>query len=130
MNRIVNLWRAHCSQKHEWKLVKLGPYADRIAQMIKNIDPADEKDFPIFGQLLVDEENRVRFDLITPFSQSRPRGNYVYYSAHGGVEWFITISSASKTIPKDAYLTKSGNMRLLKKFFLKCSSVKNFKKSR
>lgn len=79
MNRIVNLWRAHCSQEHEWKLVKLDPYADRIAQMIKNIDPADEKDFPIFGQLLVDEENRVRFDLITPFSQSRPRGNYVYY---------------------------------------------------
>ena len=124
---LTNLWRAHCSQKDAWKLVKLGPYADKIAELIKKLDPGDEKDFPIFGQLLVDEKNRIRFDLITPFSKWRPESHYIYASAHGGIEWFIVISSVYGKIPRNICLNKSGNMKLLKKFFLECSSIKSFR---
>ncbi len=127
---LTNIWRAHCSQKKYWEVVRLGPYANRIEEMIKNVDPGDEKDFPIFGKLLVDKENKVRFDLITPFSKWYPGSHYVYASAHGGIEWFVVISPGYGKIPKNACLNKSGNMKLLKKFFLECSSVKSFRRKK
>ena len=71
---LTNLWRAHCSQKSEWEPVKLDRYASEIAQMIQNIDPGDEAEFPIWGQLIVDEVDRVRSDIITPFAQWHPGG--------------------------------------------------------
>lgn len=125
---LTNLWRAHCSQKKEWTNVKLGPYANRIGQMIQDINAGDENNFPIWGELIVDEDNKVRCDIITPFSRSRPYGHYVYYSAHGGVDWYITISPTSKIPPEGANLTKDGKLTLLKKFIWECSSVKSFKK--
>lgn len=127
---LTNLWRAHCSDKKDWKNVKLGPYADKIAKMIQNVHPGNEKEFPIWGELIVDDDNFVRCDIITPFSKSRPNGHYIYYSAHGGIDWYITVSPTCKTVSKDVYLTQDGTMVLLKKHILECSSIKSFRRSK
>jgi predicted transcriptional regulator with HTH domain len=128
---LTNLWRAHCSQKDEWKSVNLGHYADKIAQMIQNMNPGDESEFPIWGQLVVDENDKVHCDIITPFAQWHPGGqHYIYSSVHGGVDWYITMSPACKTIPTNVCLTKDGKITLVKKHILKCSSVKSFRKKK
>lgn len=127
---LTNLWRAHCSRKTVWESVKLGPYAEKIRHMIKKLDPQDEKAFPIWGQLLVDRENNVHADVITPFSESRLDRHHVYFSVFGGIEWFILISESAEITIKEFCLTNSGNMKLLKKFLLESSSIKNFRKKR
>lgn len=130
---LTNLWRAHCSKKDEWKNVKLGRYSDEISHMIDNINPGDEDKFPIWGELIVDEENRVRSDIVTPFTQSRPDGHYVYYSAHGGVDWFVFLSPGipqTRRIPQEACLKRNGKMTLMRKYLWECSSVKSFRASR
>jgi hypothetical protein len=127
---LTNLWRAHCSNKMYWESGNLGPYAEKIREMIRNLDPGDEKTFPIWGQLLVDRENNVHADVITPFTQSRLNRHHFYYAIFGGVEWYIVISESTEVIMKDACLTKHGTMQLIKKFLLKSNSMKNYIRSR
>ncbi len=127
---LTNLWRAHCSQRKPWDSVTLGPYAEKIRQMIDNLDPKGEKVFPIWGQLLVDRENNVHADVITPFTHSRLNKNHMYYAIFGGVEWYISISESKDIIIKDACLTPSGNMKFIKKFLLKSNSIQNYLRNR
>jgi hypothetical protein len=127
---LANLWRAHCSKKPHWESVKLGPYAEKIRQMINNLDPGDGKTFPIWGQLLVDRENNIHADVITPFTQSRLNRHHMYYAVFGGVEWYIVISESTEIFMQDACLTTLGNMKLIKKFLLKSNSMKNYIRNR
>jgi hypothetical protein len=125
---LSNLWRAHCSKKEVWKSVELGPYADKIATMIKQLDPRDEMAFPIWGQVIVDEEDNIRKDIIYPFWRSRPiyqlKHHSIYVSIYGGVEWFIVISDSKDLNIQKCCLSQSGHMLLLKKIFLESSSYK------
>lgn len=125
---LSNLWRAHCSKKEEWKLVKLGPYADKIATMIKQLDPHEERVFPIYGQLIVDDENEIHKDIIYPFWRSRSiwqlKHHSIYVSIYGGVEWFIVISDSTDLNIQKCCLSQSGRMLLPKKMFLDSSSYK------
>jgi len=127
---LANLWRAHCSKKPHWESVKLGPYAEKIRQMINNLDPGDGKTFPIWGQLLVDRENNIHADVITPFTKSRLNRHHMYYAVFGGVEWYIVISESTEISMQDACLTTLGNMKLIKKFLLKSNSIKNYIRNR
>ncbi len=127
---LANLWRAHCSEKKPWESVNLGPYAEEIRQMIYNLNPGDETTFPIWGQLLVDRENNVHADVITPFTQSRLNHSHFYYAIFGGVEWYIVISKGKSILMKDACLTIVGDMKLIKKFLLKSNSMQNYIRNR
>ncbi len=127
---LTNLWRAHCSKKTPWESVKLGPYAEKIRQMIYDLDPGNEKTFPIWGQLLVDTENTVHADVITPFTQSRLGRHHMYYAVFGGIEWYIVISESKDILMKDACLTALGDMKLIKKFLLNSNSMQNYIRSR
>jgi len=77
---LTNLWRAHCSKLEIYESVKLGPYAEKIKKMITELNPGDESKFPMWGQLVVDKDNKVHADIITPYTQSKLHGNHMYYA--------------------------------------------------
>jgi hypothetical protein len=90
---LLNLWRASVSNHDIGENAKLGPHEKRIRDIITGNSMAKETDYPLWGNLLVDEKGVIQVQLITKFARSRPDGHTVFYSAYGGVEWCVKCSS-------------------------------------
>jgi len=84
------LWRAGVSK---WcKLVALGPYTARIAELLRTGELGPPGSFPIFGTVLVDEDGTVHHGLVTEALRSRFGHSHAYCMCYAGCEWFFIVT--------------------------------------
>lgn len=74
------LWRASISQRELFKFVSLGPYEEKIREMLINNDPGEEKEFPCIISKIPDE---IPCGLISQPTRSRNKGTIYNFIING-----------------------------------------------
>ena len=107
------LWRAAMARRFSG--ISLGPYGDKIAKMLLSGDPGPPQSFPVFGQVLVNEQGVVNHALVTAPIKARCRHSYAYIMCYAGCEWYFVLTEHPD--PADAKkileIAAAGNMCLV-----------------
>ena len=127
------LWRASVATGDRFNTVSLGPYEEKLRQMLLNTAPGPVDHYPMFGQLLVKDQRRVCYGLVGKPQQSRYGQSHVYYACYAGVEWAIFVTDHPGSDEQGMLsLTPqaTGTMPLAVVPFQQCSSVKTYARQR
>jgi hypothetical protein len=88
------LWRAAISTRDEFKLIKLGPYEERLRVKLLNSDPGPSSEFAILVTLLVHPRTRlVERGIYLEPELVRVRGRHFTIFTFSGCGWYYAISS-------------------------------------
>ena len=118
------LWRSSAATIAEFNTVRLGPHQDKIGNMLLRGSPGPEATYRFWGQVLVDDHNRIVHDYISRPQASRLEGHHVYYACYGGCEWTYFVSSHSTDKYKKDCFRKDGSIRLLRVPFIECNTMR------
>jgi hypothetical protein len=110
------LWRASVATGDSFNTVNLGPYEEKIRQMLltQHAGPADH--YVMFGLLLMKDHRRVCYGVVSKPQQSRYGYSHAYYACYAGVEWNFIVTDHPGAEEKDlmrAALRLDGSMPLL-----------------
>ena len=84
------LWRAGVSTL--CRGVSLGPYEPKIRKMILEDDAGEPAQFPLAGQVLVDETGVVMHGFVTSPCRYRSPPSYAYRACYAGCEWHVIVT--------------------------------------
>jgi hypothetical protein len=88
------VWRAGVSSLEFFELVKLGPHAERIREMLIRGDPGPWERYPFWATLTVDPESRrIIDDLIIEPTRAKVEGHVVYTFSYAGCTWHFFVTS-------------------------------------
>ncbi len=123
-------WRASVATTDDFNTVDLGPYEEKIRQMLLCGNAGPEHHYPIFGQVLIGDTHTVVYGVVGKPQQSRWEHKRAYYASYAGVEWCLIISEDAvnpKLSPILAHVPKAtGEMVLLQTPVEQSSTVKIF----
>ncbi len=120
------LWRAGIASIAEFDSVRLGPYEGKLRDMLLSGDAGDVDCFPLFGQIILDENRRVMYGMVTKPQVARLFGTRVYYMCYAGCEWTFLVTEKAGRNLEDIVLAapqKSGQMPLLARDYREINSV-------
>ena len=125
------LWKASLSSDAYFRCVSLGPYEDKIRQLIWDRDPKPEDHYPLIGVLLVDEEEprQVRCEFITPPGRSRLFGCHAYSLSYIGCEWIWLVTDHPNPEVKrysEWFARENGSMLMRVKQWTESIGIKAF----
>ena len=87
------LWRASVATSDAFNTVSLGPYEDKLRQMLLSEDPGRENQFPMYAQVLLsDQAGTVAYGLVGKPQRSKYDQAIVYYTAYAGCEWVVMVT--------------------------------------
>jgi hypothetical protein len=113
---LLILWRASVATTQDFNTVSLGPYENKVRQILLSGDPGPEEHYPMYGQVLIkDRAGHVAYGIVGKPQRSRFDEATVYYVAYSGCEWVTIVTE--KPTPEEAALlpfapTKAGTMLL------------------
>ena len=87
------LWRAHIARGHLFATVNLGPFAARIASMIRHEDPGEPHEFGFALAKVVGLDTHG--SMITAPAISRYEGHRAYHFMARGYDWAFVVSGRS-----------------------------------
>jgi hypothetical protein len=86
------LWRASVATGDRFNTVSLGPYEEKVRQVLLNKDAGPVDHYPMFGLLLVKDQRRVCYGMVSKIQQSRYGRSHAYYACYAGVEWNTIVT--------------------------------------
>ena len=83
------LWRASVATGDRFNTISLGPYEEKVRQMLLNKDPGPVDHYLMVGKLLMKDERRVCYGVVAKPQQARYGYSHVSYTCYAGVEWMV-----------------------------------------
>jgi hypothetical protein len=126
------LWRASISSHWFFKFVNIGPYEEKIRQMLLNENPGGKYDIGCLLAFYLDDTRKVVDGLILQPINLRANGHRSFAFVIGGALWLFVVSSHSKDFEhSDYFADDSGDLRIVLKPVDKLLSmiVSKFRKS-
>jgi len=97
------LWRASVAAHDAFNAVSLGPYQEKLKQMLLNKDPGPVNHYPMWGGvLLIDlDKRKVAHDLVTNHQMRKVWGPHVYFACYAGCEWYFAVTDHATAIDSE-----------------------------
>jgi hypothetical protein len=93
--------------------VVLGSHEEEIRRMLWNDDPGDDTHYVILANAIIDESNKIKYDLVTaPHKQRLPNGDNSYGFCFAGCEWYYVVDKRRINYFSDFQLKSNGTMKL------------------
>jgi len=131
--QLAILWRASVATGKEWNTVSLGPYEEKIRQIL--LDPSQWSTgmYPVFVQALVDENGDVVYGALGKPQQSQYGQSHVYYTLYAGAEFTVFVTESPdaelRKLLDEVYMS-GDRIRLLRKDFRKSGTVLTWSRQR
>lgn len=105
------LWRAHASQNHFFRNVRLGPHAEPIRKMLLEERPGNPADYGCFVLGVLENPGKLLDQAIIQPEQVRLGNHRCYQFVMGGFFWYYVVSNHIGELPfKDRFLGHSGEL--------------------
>ncbi len=104
------LYRAHISSLPTFIEVDLGPHAEKLRNMLLNVTPGKESEYPIFAYGIVHHVSFRPVQMISYVQRSKFNGHRCYGIMYGGMEWWICVSSHKNMEFLKGALRETGRM--------------------
>ena len=128
------LWRSAVATMPEFgKVCDLGPYQEKLRLMLLSRDPGPADHYPILGQVLLDSDSMVMFDVILEPTVGKIDSSRVFMFCFAGCEWFYFLTDHPWGMTRDilpAAPSKHGSMVLNGVDWQKAGSVQRFVENR
>lgn len=112
-------WRFHASQLPEFEGLSFGQkYGDRIRELIWNLTPLTENEYPIFGTIICGLNGEPIFRGVSGPSGQKIDHSYTYSAIYCGVEWTLIVTERPSNIVRNVLElspTQNGIMPLIAK---------------
>lgn len=107
------IWRAGVSKG--FSAPRLGPYSDKIRQMLLDGEPGPDDHLPVLGWLLLDDDGQIVHSLVTTPLVARFEGSHIYSMCYAGCEWLLLMTDHPTPNQKfmSFRLRGNGNMVLM-----------------
>jgi hypothetical protein len=126
------LWRASVSRQNAFRPVRLGPYEDKIRQLLLAGRAGPQEHYPIWGFVLVDESRHVVNNLITR-PQVAKSANHAYYFCYAGCEFYFIVTdhpTPEDSMLEAAYPLQNGTMKFVVHHWTESNSYRIFMEQR
>lgn len=125
-------WRASVSTHEIFNCVALGPYQDKIRDMLLEIDPKPEHIFPIIAQVAIGDDHEVRHIFVMTPERAKLNNTHIYAMLFGGCEWCLAVTdhrvSLMNTL-KSRVPRENGTMRLSVRHYSKTNTIIRWRRS-
>ena len=88
-------WRASVATGQHFDTVTLGAAEEDIRILLDAEDPGPDDHYPIFGQILLNDQRQVAYGLVGKPQRSEFGGRPAYYASYAGVEWTLIVTPDS-----------------------------------
>jgi hypothetical protein len=123
---LLNLWRAEFDSTIGVH-VSLGQrHKSRLREMILALNPGKIEEYPVWGNLLVNQKGEVEKGLLCNYMIARFDGHHVYYAVYGGIEWYTKCSSHSWDVGSRISMRENGDILLGVQKYEESNAVKHF----
>lgn len=123
---LLNLWRAEFDSKIGIH-VSLGPkHEKQLRQMILSLNPGKSEEYPVWGNLLVNQKREVEKGLLCNYMIAKLDAHHIYYAVYGGIEWYTKCSSHRWNTGSKIAMQENGDILLGVQKYEESNAVKHF----
>ncbi|GAG88907.1 unnamed protein product [marine sediment metagenome] len=119
------IWRLHSADG--FGRIDLGPYAERIRNMLLNEKAGSVGSLPVLGCLLLNDDNSIMDKLITEPGVAHCDGSHFYAVSYAGCEWLFLMTETPTRKQQeliDAFgIQEDGSIRLMTSHYKRSRSM-------
>lgn len=120
------LWRCSISSRKEFSSVDLGPYAEKLRKAILSGDAGPEEHYPLFGRVIVHDDNSIAKGLVSGPSRARLDKSTVYYMCYAGCEWTFIVTDHGGKKYEELAVARNSPLTLVASSIAEINSIRIF----
>lgn len=86
------LWRMSVAKNDNFNSVSLGPYEEKLREILLQESFVQEYKYPIHAEVLVDDDFNVCTQMIYPSCRTKMHNKTVYYTTYAGCVWYCIVT--------------------------------------